>query len=212
MKLLKIVGVGCMAIAIGLLLCYGVVSWKASGLTFDEVEQVPAREYALLLGTSPITRQGAHNYYFDNRIKSAAELYHAGKVRKIIASGGNYEGKSKYGCNELQAMHDSLVARGVPSDSILLDYEGTRTINSIVKAKEAGIDSCILVSQGYHNRRAICQAKHYGLDAVGYNAEHSPFWKNRIKNIAREFLARPKMFLDLWFGQKPVSHQQYKKQ
>ena len=40
-------------------------------------------------------------------------------------------------------MRDSLVAHGIPDSVIILDYDGTRTLNSIVKAKEIyGVD-CI---------------------------------------------------------------------
>jgi SanA protein len=62
---------------------------NASGKTFDDVDNVPHREYGLLLATSPITPTGAHNFYFDNRIKATDELYKAGKVDYIIASGGD---------------------------------------------------------------------------------------------------------------------------
>ncbi len=78
-----------MAVCI-LALTYWSVSWNASGLTFDNAKDVPAHEYGLLLGTSPITPRGKHNYNFDNRVNAAAELYRTGKIRKIIASGGNY--------------------------------------------------------------------------------------------------------------------------
>lgn len=190
--------------------CYLSVDYNAHGQTFDNVDEVPEHEYGLLLGTSPITPQGAHNFYFDNRIKAAVELYNAGKVKKIIASGGNYwydeNGNTREnGYNELRSMQDSLVKYGVPREVIILDYDGTRTLNSIVKAKDVyGIDSCVIISQKYHNERAIKQADHYGLNAVGYNAAPSHIRRNRIKNQARELLARVKMYLDLWFGSKPT--------
>lgn len=193
----------------GIALCYIAVSWNASGHTFDNVDDVPAHEYGLLLATSPITPQGAHNFYFDNRIKSAVDLYEAGKIKRIIASGGDYRfdenGKpTKYGCDEPRAIRDSLVARGLPVDAIVLDYDGTRTLNSIVKAKQVyGLDSVVLISQKYHNERAIWQADHYGLKAVGYNAAPSHIRRNRIKNTAREFFARVKLMLDMWFGKTP---------
>ena len=64
-------------VVIVLVLCYIIVVVNASGRTFDKIENVPDTEYALLLGTSPITPGGARNFYFDNLIKSTVELYKA---------------------------------------------------------------------------------------------------------------------------------------
>jgi SanA protein len=176
-----------------------VVIINSISKTFDDVDNVPHREYGLLLATSPITPTGAHNFYFDNRIKATDELYKAGKIDYIIASGGDYTKTQKIGCDEPAAIRDSLMARGIPAGRIILDYEGVRTVNSVVKAKEAyGVDSILIISQKEHNQRAIYLAEHYGLDAVGYNARPSHIRRNRIKNNIRECFARVKMFLDVW--------------
>lgn len=196
-------------IAITIISCYFVVVYNSNGRTFDNIDNIADYEYALLLGTSPVTPKGAHNYYFDNRIKSTVELYEAGKIKKVIASGGNYwynaDGNPKHkGCNELRSMQDSLIKYGVPVDAIILDYDGTRTLNSIIKVKEVyKIDSCIIVSQKYHNERAIFLADHYGLKAIGYNASPSHIRRNRIKNQIREIFARVKLFIDLALDLKP---------
>ncbi len=145
----------------------------AIGKTYDDSNDIPSRRYALLLGTSPTTPSGGYNFYFNRRIDAAVELYNSGKISRIIASGGDYRGMHKYGCNELTAMCDSLVKRGVPADSIILDYGGTRTINSIMNAKQL-TDSVTLISQEYHNERALYLSKHYGLDAIAYNAKINP--------------------------------------
>lgn len=184
--------------------CYIIVVVNASGRTYEDANAIPHNRYGMLLATSPLNLSGERNYYFDNRINAAVELYRAGKVDTIIASGGNYVGTHKYGCDEPAAIRDSLVSRGIPADRIILDYEGTRTLNSVVKAKEIyKIDSLTFISQKYHNERAIYQADHYGLHTIGYNAPPSPILKYRIKNTLREYLARPKMFLDLTLGSKP---------
>ena len=189
---------------IGLCLCYGLVSWNASGRTYEDVDDIPHNKYALLLATSPITRSGAHNFYFDNRIKSTEELYKAGKIDFIIASGGDYTKDHKFGCDEPAAIRDSLVARGIPEEKIILDYDGTRTLNSIVKAKQVyGVDSVTLISQKYHNERAIYLSDKNGIYAIGYNASPSHIRRNRIKNTVREIFARPKMFIDFALEEKP---------
>ncbi len=185
---------------------YGIVSLNAAGRTFDDVADVPEHEYGLILATSPITPGGARNLYFDMRIKSAVELYDAGKVARLIVSGGDYtqDVNNRYGCDEPRMISDSLVSRGVPADCIILDYEGTRTLNSIAKAKQVyALDSVVLVSQKYHNERAIWQADYYGLKAVGYNAAPSHIRRNRIKNTVREFFARVKLMIDLSVGEAP---------
>lgn len=191
-------------IIFGLCLCYCIVSWNASGRTYDNVKEIPHNKYALLLATSPITPEGAHNFSFDNRIKATDDLYKAGKIDYIIASGGDYTKDQKSGCDEPAAIRDSLVARGIPEDRIILDYEGTRTLNSIVKAKQVfHLDSVTLISQKYHNERAIYLSDKNGIYAIGYNAEPSQIRLKRIKNFIREIFARPKMFLDILIGEKP---------
>lgn len=184
--------------------CYTLVEYKASGKTFDNTAHIPHREVGLLLGTSPRVAGGGPNFYYINRIIATADLYKAGKVDRIIASGGDYSSRPSGGYNELIAMRDSLVAHGVPDSVITLDYDGTRTLNSIVKAKEVyGADSITLISQEYHNERAIYLASQNGIDAIGYNAKPSHIITKRIKNESREFLARVKLFIDMILGEKP---------
>ena len=175
-----------------------LVVFNASGRLYDNTSDIPANRVGMLLGTSPVTRDGRHNYYFDYRIAVADSLFKAGKINRIIASGGDYRGLQKYGYDEPATMRDSLVNRGIPADSIILDYDGTRTIKSFSKAKETyGIDSLTIISQEYHNSRALYLARHFGIEAVAYNVPEpqSPF--HLAKNHLREYLARIKMFLDL---------------
>lgn len=177
--------------------CYLVVTINANNKIFNNANCIPQNKVGLLLGTSPVTPQGEHNYYFDNRIYATVELYEQGKIKQIIASGGDYSAQN--GCNELTAMRDSLVAHGVPDSVITLDYQGLRTLNSIVKAKDIyNLDSLTIISQKYHNERAIWLAEHYGIHAIAYNASTPDITNKRIKNISREFLARIKMFLDIF--------------
>lgn len=203
-KIIKLFAIGTVCVLIVIIVCHYIVVINASGKTYDNVAATPHNKVGLLLATSPVTPGGAHNYYFENRIKAADELYKASKIDYIIASGGDYTKSQRNGCDEPRAIRDSLVARGVPIERIILDYEGTRTLNSIAKAKQVyGLDNLMLISQKYHNERAIYLADQYGISAIGYNAEPSPIRSKRIKNTLREFLARPKMFLDILTGKNP---------
>lgn len=186
------------AVFIVIAVCYILVVINASDRTFDEAKNIPHNRVGLLLATSPITPDGDHNFNFNYRIKAADELFKAGKVNYIIASGGDYTKTERNGCDEPRSILDSLVVRGVPADRVILDYEGTRTINSIAKAKTVfALDSMTLISQKYHNERAIYLADKYGIHAIGYNAAPSHIQHNRIKNTLREYLARVKMFIDI---------------
>ena len=185
-------------------LCDITVSRHASGKIYDNADSIPRRKVGLILGTSPVsTWNGRRNYYFDHRIKAAAELYKAGKVDWLVVSGGDYR-NTENGYDEPVAMRDSLMKQGVDSNRIVLDYDGTRTLNSIAKIRDVYCqDSIIIISQEYHNERALFQAQHLGIDALGFNAKtpgrRTSWWRNR----GREVLARVKLFIDIARGLHP---------
>lgn len=185
-------------------ICDLSVTHNAKGYMYDNVDSIPHRKVGLILGTSPIsTWNGRRNYYFDYRIKAGADLYKAGKVDWIVVSGGDYR-NSENGYDEPIAMRDSLMKQGVDSARIVLDYDGTRTLNSIAKMRDVYCqDSIIIISQKYHNERALYQAKHLGTDAIGFSAKtpgrRLSWWRNR----GREVLARVKLFIDLIRGDNP---------
>lgn len=183
------------AIFFAIVLCDQSVAYNAEGRLYDNVDSISHRKVGLILGTSPIsTWNGRRNYYFDHRIKAGAELYKAGKVDWLVVSGGDYR-NTENGYDEPVAMRDSLIRQGVDSARIVLDYDGTRTLNSIAKMRDVYCqDSIVIISQEYHNERALYQAKHLGIDAIGFNAKtpgrRTSWWRNR----GREVLARVKLF------------------
>ncbi len=167
---------------------------------YSDVESIPHNKVALLLGTNPISRAGGPNLYFKYRIQTAADLYHAGKADYIIASGDNHT--KRY--DEPTAMRDSLIAHGVPEDRIILDFAGFRTLDSIVRAKEVfGCDSLTIISQADHNARALYLAQENGIEAVAISAKSPAGRHIRPRLVLREWLARDKMMLDIWFSKQP---------
>ena len=93
------------------------------------------------------------------------------------------------------------MARGVPASAIILDGKGYRTINSIINANKVfGLKSFIIISQEFHNERAIYQAEHLGLDIdniQAYNAK-MPETRRAFITTIREYFARVKLFIDLY--------------
>ncbi|MDE7418773.1 MAG: YdcF family protein [Muribaculaceae bacterium] len=172
----------------------------ASNRIYTNIDAIPHNKVALLLGTNPLNRLGRPNSYFINRINTVAKLFHAGKVDFIIASGDNHT--RQY--DEPTAMRNALMAHGVPEDRIILDYAGFRTLDSVVRAKEVfGCDSITIVSQADHNARALYLAKNNDISAVAFSAPVRAGRWVRIRLAFREWLARDKMMLDIWFGKKP---------
>lgn len=191
-------------IALIVAVCNLIVVAKSQGKTIDSVDDAPKVKLGLVLGTSPYTSSGLYNYSFANRINAAAMLYKSGKVKKLLVSGGDYLGKFPFGCDEPVAMRDSLIAKGVDPNDIFMDSEGTTTIRSIAKLKYyyGYADTVLVISQGYHNRRALMLAEEYGLPALAFDADMPESTLNNLKNLGRESLARVKLFYSIWIAPK----------
>lgn len=165
----------------------------------DDMATLNPVKVGLVLGTSRNVKSGNKNTFFFNRIDAAVKLFENGKIKYIIVSGDN--GEKSY--NEPQDMREELVKRGVPDNVIFLDYAGFRTLDSVIRAREIfEQNTFIVVSQKFHNERAVYLARKNGIEAYGYNAQevdNSKGWKTKV----REFFARDKVFIDLLFGVEP---------
>lgn len=181
--------------------CNVLVAGCASGKVFDRVEKIPHRKVGLLLGTAPVTPWGTKNLYFTYRIDAAVKLFHAKKVDYFIVSGDNHS--TDY--DEPTCMRDSLVACGVPDERIISDYVGFRTLDLEVRCKAIfGQDSVTVISQSFHNERAIYLAGHNQIDAIAFNAQDvTSVWTTWLRGHSRELLARVKIFIDLIIGKQP---------
>ena len=73
----------------------------------------------------------------------------------------------------------------------------------MVRCKEIfGQQSITIISQQFHNERAIFIASMKDIDAIGYNAKDVSN-KYGLKTKIRESFARVKMIIDLVLGKKP---------
>ena len=181
-----------------MLICNQIVVNNAEGKVFSDIDSIKHSEVGLLLGTTPQARIGRiTNYFFIYRIDAAELLYKAGKIEKILISGDD---NSLDGINETECMRDSLVARGVPASAIILDGKGYRTICSIINANKVyKLKSFTIISQQFHDERAIYQAEHLGLDVENIQAYIAKDPKSRLAYLTtiREYFARVKLFIDL---------------
>jgi SanA protein len=182
-----------------LLLCERRVASAAEGRCHTDLATIEARPVALLLGTAP-DFDGRENAFYTTRIEAAAELFNAGKVRAILASGDN----SRRDYDEPSDMKADLIAAGVPAEFITLDYAGFRTRDSVIRAKEVfGQLDLIVVSQRFHAERALFIAQQQGIEACAYIARDPSSRVSNFRVRAREVLARTLAVGDDLVGRRP---------
>lgn len=161
---------------------------------YTSIADVPARDIGLVLGANRVMRDGRPNQHFVYRMDAAAALYHAGKVRHLLVSGDN--GRRDY--DEPAMMKEALVARGVPAVAITCDYAGFRTLDSVIRARQVfGLEACTIVTQRYHNTRALEVARATGLDAVGFCTRDVEI-RHSVRTEIREIASRTLAVLDLY--------------
>jgi len=176
-----------------------LIKWASTNKTYEAIIDIPKNRVGLLLGTSKYVSKGQINLYYKYRIDAAVELYNAGKIEFILISGDN--GQIEY--NEPKTIRDDLIKYGIPNSKIYLDYAGFRTWDSIIRAKKVfGESEFTVISQKFHNQRAIFIGMRSKMKLVGFNAKDVP--KNYgSKTRLREIFARIKLILDILINKQP---------
>ena len=184
---------------VSILWANSTINKQTESRIYFDTDSIPENNVGLLLGTSKFLRNGNSNQYFENRILATIQLYKAGKIKNVVISGDN----SKKDYNEPEDMKNELIKRGIPEDRIYLDFAGFRTYDSVFRMKEIfGQDRFTIISQEFHNQRAVYIASALKLNAIGFNAKDVNAY-NGFKTKIREKFARVKMFIDLIFEKKP---------
>lgn len=184
---------------IALFLPYNLIEIQTKNYVYNNAEEIPKNRVGLVLGTSKRLSNGNVNLYFKYRIEATVELFKQGKIDVVLVSGDN--GTKYY--NEPKDFKNELVKRGIPGEKIYLDFAGFRTLDSVIRASKVfGQNSFTVISQEFHNKRAIYIASLNDLNVVGYNAKDVSK-KYGFKVYLREYLARTKVFVDVLFNVQP---------
>ncbi len=153
--------------AMGAVLTASRLVGNTSPRVYSSVNDIPARKVGMVLG-APKYSGGRPSPHLIGRIRAAAELYHAGKVKVLVVSGAIYPGKFY---DEISAMKQWLMELGVPEDAIIGDGKGLRTLDSILRMRDVlGYNDFITISQRNHCERALYLADHHGISAIGFEA------------------------------------------
>ncbi|MFJ9115818.1 vancomycin high temperature exclusion protein [Streptomyces sp. NPDC102394] len=161
------------------------------------VADAPRTEVAVVFGAG--LWNGEPSPYLANRLNAAAKLYRDHRVEVVLVTGDN----SRKDYDEPDAMRAYLTRHGVPDRRIVSDYAGFDTWDSCVRAKKIfGVDRAVLISQGFHIRRAValCQAAGVSSYGVGVAAKHDATW---YYGGTREVFAAGKAALDAVFHPDP---------
>jgi SanA protein len=159
---------GAVLIVIGLPRLYS--AWRFGASIFPEASAPPA-PVAIVFGAG-LQRNGQPTLVLRDRVQTAARLYQAGKVQKLLLSGDN---RFEY-YNEPQAMFEYGLSLGVPEPAMVLDYAGRRTYDTCLRARQIfGVTEAVLVTQGYHLDRALLTCAALGLNVRGVAADLSAY-------------------------------------
>lgn len=199
MKYLKLFIIGLTIIGFSIIIPHYIIKNNAKQKTYSSILAIPKNKVGLVLGTVKYLSSGNVNLYYNYRVEAAIKLYKAGKISHILISGDN----GRKGYDEPSDFKNDLIMKGIPSDRIYLDYAGFRTLDSIIRAKEVfGLTSITIISQKFHNERAVYLAEKNQLKAIGFNAKTIK-GKYGIKTLIREYFARTKAYLDIIFKTNP---------
>jgi vancomycin permeability regulator SanA len=181
------------ALAVGTALLFlpiAIVRISSSGYV-DTVAQVPAEPVGIVFGASEVNDEPSP--YLASRLDTAITLWHAHKIKVFLVTGDN----SRPDYNEPKAMHDYLVAHGVPSAIIVMDYAGFDTWQSCVRAKKVfGVEQAIVISQSFHVPRAVMLCRAAGIEAYGvgdgaaaWSLGHGEYIRDETREVAAAFNA-----------------------
>jgi vancomycin permeability regulator SanA len=171
--------------------------YAVAGDRLRTAAEVPRTDVAVVFGAG--LWDGEPSPYLAHRLDAAAKLYREGRVEVVLVTGDN----SREDYDEPDAMRGYLTRHGVPGGRIVSDYAGFDTWDSCVRAKKIfGVDQAVLISQGFHIRRAValCEAAGVTSYGVGVDAVHDATW---YYGGAREIFAAGKAALDAVFRPDP---------
>lgn len=182
-----------MATGLGLIILANVVVWgfAVSRMERDLLE-VPEAPTAIVLGAAP------GSPILDARLDAGVALWKAGKVKRILVSGGT----DGTGYGETEYMWRYVRNQGVPESAITVDSFGVRTLDSVLRAHRVfGFERAVVVTQRFHLYRAIFLARCKGLQVSGYVADPVPTPEFDYSE-RREIPARVMAVVDVLIGRK----------
>ncbi len=175
------------------------LSWLLFKLIFaskiQKAEDLQNTSVAIVFGAG-LRYDGTPTAILRDRVQTAANLYHQGKVEKLLFSGDNRF--VEY--NEPGSMRAYALTLDVAPEDIILDYAGRRTYDTCYRAKHIfEVNQAVLITQNFHLPRALFLCNQIGIDAAGIKADTRVYSRRSLLlwNF-REALATIGAMVDVW--------------
>ena len=170
---LRIILISLLLAAIGLFSGYLInlhIASAAAGKLQTSITEIPVEDpprIAIVFGAK-VWETGEPSQVLYDRVLTAVELYRAGRVKKILMSGDNrFENY-----DEPTAMRQTAINLGVPEGDVVSDFAGRRTYDTCWRAREIfGVRKAILVTQRFHQARALYLCENAGVESIGITAD-----------------------------------------
>lgn len=188
------------AVMLGCVLALLPATWLflAADDRLRTTRDVPRTEVAMVFGAG--LRGAEPSPYLAHRLDAAAELYRSGRIEVVLVTGDN----SREDYDEPDTMRTYLTERGVPGRRIVSDYAGFDTWDSCVRAKKIfGVDEAVLISQGFHIRRAVALCQEAGVTSYGVPARGDRKNATWYYGTVRELFAASKAATEALFEPDP---------
>jgi SanA protein len=148
---------------------------------------------AIVFGAGVLS-DGTPSAMLEDRVRTAAELYRAQKIDRILVSGDNRF--ANY--NEPKAMREYLISHAVAPKDIIMDYAGRSTYETCLRAREIfEVRRALLITQRFHLPRALYLASSLGLEVQGVAADRLDYGEELEFQKWRETAAEFKAFFNI---------------
>lgn len=181
------------ALAVAAVLTIGLTNAAVAGYASpyiyqsEDVDKLPEADCVLVPGALVFVNDRLSGVLQD-RMDTAIAIYEAGKADVLLLSGDH--GQTDY--DEVNAMMDYAISKGVPEEDIFLDHAGFSTYESMYRARDVFcVESVIIVTQQVNLERAVYDARRLGLAAYGVNSDNHVYG-NEERQALREMFARTK--------------------
>ncbi|GGW95069.1 SanA/YdcF family protein [Salegentibacter mishustinae] len=190
-------------VIIGILIIFGLEAYiqkETSNLIYSEITELPSAKTGIILGAS-VHADGKLSPILQDRVETAYQLYQQNKIENFLISGDHRT--DDY--DEVNAIKNYLIEKGVSAQDIILDHSGFDTYDSMFRAKAVfEIEDAIVITQKFHLPRSLYIAKN--LDASYRGFEAAPLAYTSSETIKRrEQLANFKAIWELITNQKPTT-------